>query len=344
MSDSTVLAVPGELTRVSLQLPLGLDFDGWVRVGQQLGRFEAASRWWIGDWLNYGERSYGQAYAQEIDATGLDYGSLNQCRWVADRIEFVRRRRNLSWSHHYEVAKLTVEQQDYWLDKAEQNDWTRKELRAFLKAARAKRLPTHTPLLRFCQELPTPVIVAQMFRVFFPDATTAFDATGGDGGFWDGSVPVEVTALHVDTARTNGSQGDFRDLPADDESYDVVLFDPPHLADGGERSLMAERYGTYAGDGELEEMVRDGCREAWRVARLGVIVKVTDHSHSGRYVVESDWVRAAIGEPPYDVVYQVRANAMIDPKWEEQMSAYNNGATYLIFRKDGPVHKRRTRV
>ena len=36
-----------------------------------------------------------------------------------------------------------------------------------------------------------------------------------------------------------------------------------------------------------------------------------------------------------------RLHAMIDPKWGEQLSAYNNGATYLIFRKDGPLHIRR---
>ena len=52
-------------------------------------------------------------------------------------------------------------------------------------------------------------------------------------------------------------------------------------------------------------VVRDGVREAWRVARLGIIVKVTDHVHGQRYVLESDWVRETVGEQPFDEVYQV---------------------------------------
>jgi Arc/MetJ-type ribon-helix-helix transcriptional regulator len=103
---------------------------------------------------------------------------------------------------------------------------------------------------------------------------------------------------------------------------------------------MAEKFGTYA-DQDLPDVIRDGVREAWRVARLGIIVKVTDHVHGQRYVLESDWVREAIGQPPFDEVYQVRSGAMIDPKWEEQLSAYNNGSTYLIFRKSDQKHVRR---
>lgn len=340
MTDATVLAVPGEVTGVSLQLPEGLEFGAWVQVGCQLGRMEAAYRWWVGDWLNYGERTYGSTYTREMDVTGLEYSSLANCRWVAKSVGFSRRRENLTWSHHLEVAKLTAEDQELWLQKAEANAWTAKELRAFLKGSKSKALPMHTPLLRFCQDLPTPVIVAQILRVYFPDATTAFDATGGDGGFWDGSEPVEVTALYVDPSRVDGAAGDFRKLDEDDASYDVVLFDPPHLADSSAGAIMAARYGTVPDD-EIADVVRDGCCEAWRVARLGVIVKVTDHVHGQQYVRESDWVVQAIGQSPYDEVYQVREHATIDPKWQEQLSAYNNGATYLIFRKDGPLHKRR---
>ncbi len=221
------------------------------------------------------------------------------------------------------------------------NKWTVKELRAWIKGGKRKPLPTHTPLLRFCQDLETPIIVAQILRVYFPDAETAFDSTGGDGGFWDGSQPVQVTALYVDPSHAaNGRGADFRHLDQDDDAFDVALIDPPHLADGGIDSIMSEKFGTYA-DEDLPNVIRDGVREAWRVARLGIIVKVTDHVHGQRYVLESDWVREAIGQAPYDEVHQVRSGAMIDPKWEEQLSAYNNGSTYLVFRKGRQEHVRR---
>jgi len=337
--DSTAIAVPGSLNATGLELRPGLSVQEWTTVGTALARVDRAYRWWVGDWLNYGDAEYGETYTNALVTTGLDYSSLDACKLVAEQIEFVRRRTNLSWSHHREVAGLAPDEQDEWLERAEANSWTVKELRAWIKGNKRKLLPTHTPLLRFCQDLATPIIVAQILRVYFPEAQTAFDATGGDGGFWDGSERVQVTALYVDPERSDRATGDFRQLDYADDSFDVALFDPPHLADGGADSIMSEKFGTYA-DEDLPDAIRDGVCEAWRVARLGIVVKVTDHVHGQRYVLESDWVRDALGQAPFDEVYQIRPGAMIDPKWEEQLSAYNNGSTYLIFRKDGPLHKR----
>jgi len=339
-AQETAIAVPGSLTASGLELRPGLSLNEWAAVGTALARVDRAYRWWVGDWLNYGELEYGEMYVEALATTGLDYQSLIQSKSVAKSVELLRRRSNLSWSHHCEVAALEQSEQDEWLDRAEAQNWTVKELRAWIKGAKRNILPTHTPLLRFCQGLETPVIIAQILRVYFPDAETAFDSTGGASGFWDGSEPVKVTALYVDPQRADGAVGDFQQLDWDDESFDVVLFDPPHLADSSAGAIMAEKFGSVPDD-ELQDVICGGCREAWRIARLGVIVKVTDHVHAQRYVLESDWVRTAIGQPPYDEVYQVRSGAMIDPKWEEQLSAYNNGSTYLIFRKDGALHKRR---
>ena len=36
---------------------------------------------------------------------------------------------------------------------------------------------------------------------------------------------------------------DFRALPFQDEMYDLVIFDPPHLIRAGEKSFMAIKYG-----------------------------------------------------------------------------------------------------
>lgn len=342
-SDETAIAVPGSLNASGLDLRPGLSLTEWTAVGTALSRVERAYRWWVGDWLAYGvEAEYGDMYTAALATTGLEYSSLKNCKVVAAAIEMDRRRSHLSWGHHAEVAPLAPDEQDQWLERAETNKWTQKELRAWIKGEKRKPLPTHTPLLRFCQDLATPIIVAQLLRVYFPDAETAFDSTGGDGGFWDGSQPVQVTALYVDPLQAaNGRVADFRQVDYDDDAFDVALFDPPHLADGGDDSIMTEKFGTYA-DANLADVIRDGVREAWRVARLGIIVKVTDHVHGQQYVLESDWVRAAIGQPPYDEVYQVRPGAMIDPKWEEQLSAYNNGATYLIFRKGDQKHVRRS--
>jgi len=47
-----------------------------------------------------------------------------------------RRRDNLSWSHHAEVAKLDVDDQAYWLDQAELEGWSLREFRDAIRRGR----------------------------------------------------------------------------------------------------------------------------------------------------------------------------------------------------------------
>lgn len=108
-------------------------FDDWRQVGQWLQFAGGAVHWWIGDWLNYGERKYGEKYAEAVEATGFDYDTLKGDRWVAQQIELVRRRHNLPFAYHREVAALTAAQQDRLLAKAEKEEWTRAELREAVK-------------------------------------------------------------------------------------------------------------------------------------------------------------------------------------------------------------------
>ena len=37
--------------------------------------------------------------------------------------------------------------------------------------------------------------------------------------------------------------GDFRDIPFDDNTFDLVVFDPPHLLRAGKTSWLARKYG-----------------------------------------------------------------------------------------------------
>jgi hypothetical protein len=338
--DMAQIALPGTVSHTGLELTPGLSQEQWLDVGRLCALVERANRWWIGDFLNYADGQYGDTYREATQLFEMEVGTLMNLKWVASQFDVSFRNENLSWTHHYIVAAMEPEVRDYWLRRAEEKKWSVRELKARIKAEKAKALPTHTPLLRFCQNLSTPIIVAQILRVYFPSADTALDMTGGDGGFWDGSELIDVMRVMVDPDRRPAGDADFRSLPnIDDAAYDVTLFDPPHVADAGDESIMGAKFGTYE-DQDLRTAVQAGCREAWRIGRLGTIVKVTDHVHGQRYVLESDWVREAIGELPFDEVYQVRANAVIDPKWGEQLSAYNNGSTYLIFRRDGPLHRK----
>ncbi|HLZ28484.1 MAG TPA: hypothetical protein VKV73_14285 [Chloroflexota bacterium] len=187
-----------------------------------------------------------------------------------------------------------------------------------------------TPLLRFNGPEVSPAAIVQgLLRVCFPDALTVLDLTIGAGCFWRGAA-VFVTA----------STADFRHLDIADQTYDVAAIDPPHLGDLGANSVMRKRYGTYVA-ADLEQVFRQGCREAMRVARLGVIVKVTDHVHGQKFVCETAWVLEELGTP-FEMVHG-QHDPLVFPGWQDPpLSARNNGSTYLAFRRGTQRHVRRS--
>lgn len=130
--------IPGRLDPHALYLLPNLSQDQWMQVGDTIRFFERGVMWWLGDWWNYGERAYGEMASQAAqdairDRTGYDYDTVRAAGWVASRIEPVRRRTSLSWSHHREVASMDINDQDYWLNAAEQHGWGRNDLRAAIR-------------------------------------------------------------------------------------------------------------------------------------------------------------------------------------------------------------------
>lgn len=64
---------------------------------------------------------------------------------------------------------------------------------------------------------------------------------------------------------------DFTALPFENETYSLVVFDPPHLTMAGDTSWMALKYGCLKG--EWREMLKNGFDECMRVLKPdGVLV------------------------------------------------------------------------
>jgi len=64
---------------------------------------------------------------------------------------------------------------------------------------------------------------------------------------------------------------DFTDLPFPDESFSLVVFDPPHLTKLGENGIIAKKYGRLFGHWDCE--LEAGFRECFRVLKpSGVLV------------------------------------------------------------------------
>lgn len=124
------------VTRVGLRFPAAVSFDEWEQAGAKIARVADSSMWCLGDWLVYGQEEYSDRYQRAINAIGLDYQTLRNYAWIARKFDPIRRRPGLSFQHHAEVAALPEEQQDEWLDLAEQNSWSRNQLRIKVRAHR----------------------------------------------------------------------------------------------------------------------------------------------------------------------------------------------------------------
>lgn len=59
--------------------------------------------------------------------------------------------------------------------------------------------------------------------------------------------------------------GDFRNIPFDDDTFHMVVFDPPHLLKIGENSWMFKKYGKLSGT--WEEDLKKGFSECMRVLK-----------------------------------------------------------------------------
>jgi hypothetical protein len=122
-----------------------ISFAEWMEHGRRLGRLGRGIGWWIGDWLRFGNAAYGERYAPAARATGYDRQSLMNMVYVASSIEPSRRRENLSWSHHAEIAALEPADQDRWLERAERDRLSVRCLREAMRNERRAAMASQPP-------------------------------------------------------------------------------------------------------------------------------------------------------------------------------------------------------
>lgn len=234
----TNFTIAGEAFSVGLKLPKELSFKQWETLVAQLAMIAKASMWWWGDALAYGERKYGVMYQQALKRSRYDYQTLADAKWVASRFQFSRRRENLPWSHHREVASLEPKQQDRMLDQAETEKLTRDDLRRAVRefvrrAAADARLSesvldpegcgNHVGPYRCC----TCVCgdAEDLLLALPPRSAGALISDppyGLDAESWDGKVPYHLLAKFLQV--TDGPILWFGAAPAISEAY--RSFDP----------------------------------------------------------------------------------------------------------------------
>jgi len=121
--------------RVGLQLPSSTTFAEWLKFAQPLNFVQQGVLWWVGDYLNFGEKKFGDTYSQALGDLPYAYDTLVRCRSIANKIPINERRQDLSFAHHVTVAKLSSKERAKWLEYAANNGLNIKELRVAIKAA-----------------------------------------------------------------------------------------------------------------------------------------------------------------------------------------------------------------
>jgi hypothetical protein len=158
-----IAATGAKFGALELSMPEAISLDDWAAVGRRLCRTDQVVKWWLGDWAAFGLgdkdqkgwRKHGQL-KEFADANGVDYQTLRNLAWVSGKVELSRRRDNVEWSKHAEVAALPAKEQTKWLAKMEAEEMPRGELRRQIRQAQAapgsNALESDGPVMRFASK------------------------------------------------------------------------------------------------------------------------------------------------------------------------------------------------
>ena len=155
-----------QITKTGLKFNEKLSFEEWQEVGKQLQKIHGSIQWWIGDWLNFGERKYGEMYTQAIEETGLDYSTLTTYKSVSGVFESCPRGQNLSWSAHRELASAPEGKRVELLERANEEKMTSREVKE---------------IVRVLKKLPTPELPKGKYNVLYIDPPWQYDNSGISG-------------------------------------------------------------------------------------------------------------------------------------------------------------------
>jgi len=138
-------------------------------------------------------------------------------------------------------------------------------------------------------------VVEAILQIHFPGSPTIVDLTWGKGAFWGGS---DRDVIGIDKAPRFGCQvkADARYIPLQEQSVDVLIFDPPHIYSPGNitgMNLIGD-YGSFETLEEAHMVYIDAAQDIMLTAGQGSIIKCTDMVKHGRFVPTHAMVMAGL--------------------------------------------------
>lgn len=103
-------------------------FRDWAADGVRLRNRHHAVLWAIGDWLRYGESTFGESYVQAAELTGYSGGFLRDCKWVASQFPDLSSRADNSFSILRKLAPLDPDHRARFLALVKEHGWSKTRL------------------------------------------------------------------------------------------------------------------------------------------------------------------------------------------------------------------------
>lgn len=115
----------------NLQLEAGMPEGDWMEIGRALAHVYESAHFWLGDWIEFGRRSYGiqTAYDLARQATGLSINTLRSASRCARVYPPEKRHAAVSYMHHLQLAKYPEATRDRLLAEAEELGMTMRQVR-----------------------------------------------------------------------------------------------------------------------------------------------------------------------------------------------------------------------
>lgn len=185
-------------------------------------------------------------------------------------------------------------------------------------------------------------LMADVARLWLPDHLSVLDVTYGRGAFWAVYKPAVFLGLDLNPNYSDPKYGpvDFRFLPFEDQSWDVVVFDPPYKLNG--TSAMGDldlRYGISEPVRwqDRMELIRHGAAECARVANRVLLVKCQDQVASGKMRWQTDEVNEVVSACGFRKADRFEFGAFgpgrKQPAGRRQVHARHHATQLLVFTK-----------
>jgi len=131
-------------------------------------------------------------------------------------------------------------------------------------------------------------LILKVSKLYLKPGDKIADITYGKGTFWK-DIDLSQFKLSPSDIRTcPESPYDFRDLPYDDDSFDVVVFDPPYAHNPGNMIVNPAYQNKETTKGfyhkDIINLYKEGMEESFRIVKKGgfVFVKCQDEIETSK--------------------------------------------------------------